>query len=253
MFHDAELNLRSIWKGMVNNLRLLDTDITEGWGLGHNLLIWSETLTIFISKVLRTVDYHSRRLESLDWLSIISYSEYILYTRKLQYLRLCRLSLNIKTDECNKRPLLHQSYLSSAVVGRASLPDRHLCQIYHSGSCSPLNSATLRMFEILFLCITCVLRTQFRWNGIVEGSRWELSKFAQRCEIRDPGYPEDRYQWGVASSISRAIAPCAVHRHPYRIRHVRPTSQFATRLKLLPQSTAELNHQINNFSWKSLW
>ena len=35
---------------MVNNLRLLDTDITEGWGLGHSLLIRSETLTIFISK-----------------------------------------------------------------------------------------------------------------------------------------------------------------------------------------------------------
>ena len=41
------------------------------------------------------------------------------------------------------------------------------------------------MFEILYLHITCVLRTYFWWNGLVGVTRRELSKYGLRCVIRD--------------------------------------------------------------------
>jgi hypothetical protein len=49
--------------------------------------------------------------------------------------------------------------------------------------------------------------------SFVETALWKSqgessANLAWRCAIKDPGYLGDGYHWGVASSISRAIAPC---------------------------------------------
>ena len=61
---------------------------------------------------------------------------------------------------------------NDSILSTFKVENQHL-RIYHSCSLS----AVFRMFNVLYLYITCVLHTLFHWNGVVEVSTRELRKF----------------------------------------------------------------------------